>query len=116
MQIESPIGFADAEFIAHRRAGDVIEVDIRAWDGSIVRLMFFGAVGIADYGAWQISDVRVASEPTPFLRRVLERQWITVPRDHGLSLCHVIDVDDEIAMEIAAAGVQVKVVSERPAE
>lgn len=102
-RVPSSKGFADSEVESYERRGDSLTVSLKMWDESIVTLVFNNVIGLLDYAAWQIADVRsTTNDVHGLLQRCLDNHFETVPTDHGYAAFEFVDNDDHVVLTVVA--------------
>lgn len=105
--VTSDVGMSDGEIHAYHMEGDVFTVEVNAWNGQLLRVRFADAVGVSDLGVGDISALCEEDAGSPFMAAVLERLYEATPPPGAHRLYQFLDLDDQPALQVVAAGVSV---------
>ena len=105
--VTSAVGMSDGEIHAYHMEADVFTVEVSAWNGQLLRVTFADAVVVSDLGVGDISALCEEDAGSPFMAAVLERLYEATPPPAAHRLYQFLDLDDQPALEIVAAGVSI---------
>ena len=109
--VETPIGFAEGKVVLVEKKGPRVLVVVRAWDESMIEVVFDEALGFREAMSHELSDLICSQSTGEFASWCTGRAY-EGGHNEGESLFQFLDVDGEAAIEVVAKGVQIHVVRE----
>lgn len=111
ISVESPIGLADSKIVSLLKSGDTLTVTLNTWNNETLEILFFGVIGFRESMADELSDLVRSSEIGQFGEWCLSRSYEGNHFDGELKY-QFLDVDYEVAIEIVAKGIQIRIIKE----
>lgn len=105
--VTSAVGFSNGEIHAYRMEGGVFTVKVSAWNSQLLRVKFTPTVGGSDLSIGDISALCEEDAVSPFMAAVLARLYEATPPPGQYRLYRFLNLDDQPAMQVVAAGVVV---------
>lgn len=109
ISVETPIGFADSNIVRLLRFKDTLIVTVNTWNDETLEVSFLGVIGFRESMAFELSDLVRSNEIGQFGEWCLSRAY-EGNISNGEMKFQFLDVDYEVAIEIIAKGVQIRIV------
>lgn len=106
-KINYKIGFADGEIIEYLRSNNQIVVKMKTWNDVKLTIIFQGAIGMVDYGAFNISNFVEEDSLTTFMEKVLLEFYDSLTSKHPYKLYQFLNLDDNPSLEIVAESLSI---------
>ncbi len=110
LEVESPVGFADAEIRSYEKKGANLIVRVSTWDAQCLELEFESPVHIRDWDAGSIESLALVTEESGLLREVAQFHFEVVPKELPFRHYVFTGMSGEPTFEIVASELNISVV------
>lgn len=106
-KILDSIGFDDSEIVSYKSEEGNLKVYLKKWNEEILEFEFIDCILFLTFCNWSISNV-VEQNHSDSFQKALQIAYENIPKDHPYKLFHFIDLDGDVAIEVACANMNIR--------